>query len=405
MPRRGMTARLHVAMIHAHKLIEIVAAGGALAAAAYYLVVLRSVRAYFTERDAPAFSCTGKQSASLPAVSVLKPLKGVDPEIYESFRSHCLQDYSDYEIIFGVSEHDDPAVESVLRLRKEFPSAKIQLVHCAQRLGANTKVSNLAQMLPTARHDLLIVNDSDIRVRSDYLRRLIGPLRDPKIGMVTCLYRGIAGPTFGSKLESLGISTDFSAGVLVAQHIEGGIKFGLGSTLCLRRRDLEAIGGFESLVDYLADDYELGKRISDLGLKVWLSEVVVETFLPAYTLRSFLHHQLRWSRAVRGSRQAGYVGLLFTFGLPWAVLALIASRGSAWACVLLACVASLRLLVAWTVGRRVLGDHQLRSHLPLLPLRDFVAVLIWFGSFFGNRISWRGDCFRLKDRKLVRVDH
>lgn len=392
-------------MNHAYKVIEMVAVGGTLAVSLYYLVVLWSVRAYLAERDASVISGVGGEKGSPPAVSILKPLKGVDPEMYESFRSHCLQEHSEYEIIFGVSDLDDPAVNSVLRLQREFPSAAIHLVYCSQRLGANTKVSNLAQMLPIAKYDHLIVNDSDIRVGSDYLRRVISPLRDQSVGMVTCLYRGVAAPTPGSKLESLGISTDFSAGVLVARNLEGGIKFGLGSTLAFRRRDLESIGGFECLAGYLADDYELGKRISDKGLKVLLSEVVVETFLPAYTLGGFLGHQLRWARAVRSSRPGGYLGLLFTFGLPWAVVVLLASGGAFWAWGLAALVASLRLLVAWRVGRRVLGDRQLRSLLPLLPLRDFMAVLVWLGSFAGNTISWRGDYFRLKDGKLARVDH
>ena len=238
--------------------------------------------------------------------------------MYESFRSHCLQDYPEYEIIFGVSDPADPAIELVERLKQEFPQRAIRLVICSRNLGTNTKVSNLAQMLTQAKYENILVNDSDIRVEPDYLRRVIAPLADNEIGLVTCLYRGIASPTLGSRLESIGISTDFAAGVLTARQLEGGIRFGLGSTLAFRRRDLEAIGGFEAFVDYLADDYEIGKRIAQRGLKVKLSEVVVETFLPAYTLRQFLDHQLRWGRAVRDSRRGGYLGLVLTFGLPWA---------------------------------------------------------------------------------------
>jgi ceramide glucosyltransferase len=390
-------------MIHiVRRLIEIVALVGTGAGISYYVLSLWSAGAYLRYRGEVRSSAA--RQGDLPPVSILKPLKGVDPEIYECFRSHCLQDYPEYEIIFGVSEPDDPAVRTVQRLQQEFPQCSIQLVVCSQNLGANTKVSNLVQILRAARYDHLIVNDSDIRVESDYLRRVIAPLSQEQVGMVTCLYRGVASGTLGSRLEAIGISTDFSAGVLVARCIEGGVRFGLGSTLALRRRDLNAIGGFEAFVDYLADDYELGKSIAGLGLEVCLSEALVETVLPAYDLKGFLEHQLRWARSVRDSRPWGYAGLLFTFGVPWVLLVVIATRGAAWAWGLAAGVAMLRIVMAWIVGRRVLRDRQLPSLLPLLPLRDLAAVLVWLGSFAGNRIAWRGDYFHLKDGKLARVD-
>ena len=271
-----------------------------------------------------------QSSQALPPVSILKPLKGTDPEIYECFRSHCLQQYPEYEIIFGVSDANDPAIESVKSLQLEFPDRRIQLVVSPKMLGANVKVSNLAQMLPEARYEHLIVNDSDIRVEPDYLRRVIAPLSDSRVGMVTCLYRGVAARTLGSRLEALGISTDFCAGVLAARQLENGIRFGLGSTLAFRRGELEQIGGFASIVNHLADDYELGKRIADLGLAVKLSDVVVETYLPAYRLKDFFAHQLRWARGVRDARAGGYFGLAFTFGILWALLAIAASGTKLW---------------------------------------------------------------------------
>ena len=196
-----------------------------------------------------------------------------------------------------MSDPRDPAVASVQRLQREFPERAIQLVVSPDKLGTNVKVSNLAQMLPATRYQYLLVNDSDIHVERDYLRRVIAPLlnEDQRVGMVTCLYRGIAASTFGSQLESLGISTDFCASVLAACQLERGLRFGLGSTLAFRRADLEKIGGFRSIVDFLADDYELGRRIANLGLRVVLSDVVVETHLPAYDFRGFLAHQLRWA--------------------------------------------------------------------------------------------------------------
>jgi len=363
----------------------------------YYLVCLWSAWSFLRHRKA-----AGEGTRPTLPVSILKPLRGTDPEMYESFRSHCLQDYPEYELIFGVSDPRDPAIELVKRLQLEFPQRAIQLVVCRESLGANTKVSTLAQMLPLARHEYVIVNDSDIRVAPDYLRRVLAPLADPSVGMVTCLYRGIANQTLGSRLESLGISTDFCPGVLVARQLQG-IRFGLGSTLAFRRRDLQAIGGFEAIVDYLADDYEIGKRIADLGRTVELSDIVVETFLPHYTMRGFFDHQLRWARAIRDSRFWGYLGTGITFGLPWAALALILARGAAWAWSLLAITAVMRAAVAIYSGQSVLRDPQVLRLLPLLPLRDFIAALVWLVSFAGHTVSWRGESFQLERGKLARI--
>jgi ceramide glucosyltransferase len=323
--------------------------------------------------------------------------------MYESFRSHCLQDYPDYEIIFGVSDANDPAIQLVEQLKTEFPQRAIRLMVCRENLGANTKVSNLGQMVGEARFEYLVVNDSDIRVEPEYLRRVLAPLAGPTIGLVTCLYRGIANSTLGSRLEALGISTDFAAGVLAAQTVEHGIRFGLGSTLAFRRRDLQAIGGFDAIVDYLADDYQLGSRIAALGLKIKLSDVVVETFLPRYTLRGFLDHQLRWARTVRDSRFWGYVGLGLTFGLPWAALTLICAKGASWAWALLACTAAMRIAVAVLVGKWVLRDRQVMRSLAWMPLHDLFALVVWIVSFVGHIVVWRGDRFRLENGTLKQM--
>jgi ceramide glucosyltransferase len=330
----------------------------------------------------------------------LKPLKGADPEMYESFRSHCLQDYPEYEIIFGVSDAADPAAGIVEQLQQEFPDRTIRLLVCQQRLGPNVKVSNLEQMVPAARFPVLIVNDSDIRVESDYLRRVVAPLADEHTGMVTCLYRGVAAKTLGSKLEAIGISTDFCPGVLVAQSLEHGLHFGLGSTLAFRRADLQRIGGFKALVDFLADDYELGRRISALDKKVVLSDVIVETHLPEYDLIGFLHHQLRWSRGVRDARYRGYVGLVSTFGVLWALLALLFAGGAAWSWAVLGAVFLLRTTVALVFSRAVLQDEDVVEQLWLVPLRDLIAVGVWIASFTGHTVVWRGDRFELKNGRL-----
>ena len=343
------------------------------------------------------------QLSDLPLVSILKPLKGTDPEMYESFYSHCLQDYPSYEILFGISDAKDPAAELVARLQHEFPHRAIKLVRCEENLGGNGKVSSLAQLAEAAKYDILLVNDSDIRVAPDYLRTVIAELHVPNTGLVTCLYRGAPANTIASRLEALGISTDFAPGVLAAKQIEGGLHFGLGSTLAFRRKDLKAIGGFEAIVDYLADDYELGKRIAERGLKVTLSRSIVETFLPAYGFSGFFSHQLRWARTIRASRPGGYAGLLLTYTLPWAALCLLLARGATWAWGLFAAAALLRMTMAVVTAISVLKDGDAMRSLWLLPLRDFLAPLIWLAGMFGRKIVWRGEEFELDKGKLRRV--
>ncbi|HEX4783046.1 MAG TPA: bacteriohopanetetrol glucosamine biosynthesis glycosyltransferase HpnI [Candidatus Sulfotelmatobacter sp.] len=390
-------------MIHiTARVFQVAGVLGCVSSSIYYLICLRSATVFIRQRKAGE-SARPIPSSALPPVSILKPLKGNDPDIYESFRSHCLQDYPEYEIVFGVSDPDDPAVASVQQLQQEFPQRKIRLVVASEKLGANVKVSNLEQMVPTASYQYLLVNDSDIRVEADYLRRVIALLVDERVGMVTCLYRGVAAPTMGSQLEALGISTDFCAGVLVARQLEGGLRFGLGSTLAFRRTELEKIGGFRAIVDFLADDYELGHRIADLGLRVQLCDAVVETHLPAYDLRGFLAHQLRWARGVQDARTAGYIGLAATFGLMWGLITLIATSGARWAWAVLGITVLLRFAVAVAVGRVLLGDRQVVRQLWLLPFRDLIAVAVWIASFAGHTVTWRGDRFELKNGKLTRT--
>ncbi|MFB3812478.1 MAG: bacteriohopanetetrol glucosamine biosynthesis glycosyltransferase HpnI [Terriglobales bacterium] len=373
----------------------------ALCGAGYYALCIWSARTFL--RDCRRSRERNDRSEFTPPVSILKPLRGTDPAMYEAFRSHCLQDYPEYELIFGVSEADDPAAELVARLKREFPERRIELVVCPRMLGANLKVSNLVQMLPQARYEYLLVNDSDIRVPRGYLRRVMAPLADAQVGMVTSLYRGAAGRTVGSKLEAVGISTDFAAGVLAARQIEG-VHFALGATLGFPRSSLNAIGGFEPLLDYLADDYELGARISAVGHEVAMADVVVDTHVPDYDFGGYWNHQLRWARSTRDSRRWGHLGLVLTFGLPWALIALALSRGQAWAWGMLAVAAVVRVAMALAVGKSVLRDPQIPGDLWLLPLRDVLALLIWIASYAGRTVAWRGDQFILEDGKLKAVE-
>ena len=392
--------------MHPRLLLEIVAVLGTTGCLFFYaLSALGLISFLKLKRATPA---------QLPPVSILKPLKGIDPENWESFRSHCEQDYPDFELIFGVSDPNDPAIELVRKLQSEYPNRRVELVVCAKILGTNVKVSNLAQMLPSARHAFLLVNDSDIRVPRDYLRRVVAPLAGEhagegaratrgQVGLVTCLYRGIAAKTLGSRLEAIGIATDFVPGVLSARVLEGGIRFALGSTMVFRKADLAAIGGFEVLLDYLADDYELGRRIAAMGKRVELSDVTVDTFLPAYSFCQFLDHQMRWWRTIRDARRGGYAGLLFTFGLFWAIAVVLAAKGVAWAWALFAAAVAARLAVGLGTAIAVLNDYQPLTNIFLLPVRDLIAPLLWAAGLAGNRIHWRGDVFTLKDGRIARA--
>ena len=382
---------------YAVRFAELIAVLGTFSGMAYHLVCIWSANRFLQKKE------SGAAPDDAVGISVLKPLKGTDPGMYEAFRSHCLQNYPNYEIIFGVSDPADPAIEVIARLKSEFPKRDIRLAICTEILGTNVKVSNLVHMLREARHEFVVVNDSDILVPPNYLARVAGALSKPEVGLMTCLYRGKAANTLGSRLEALGIGTDFSAGVLVARELEGGLRFGLGATLALRKRDLKSVGGFESMLEYLADDYQLGAKLAELDLRVELSDVIVDTFLPPYSLREFLHHQLRWGRTIRESRPWGYFGLVTTFGFAWALLAVVVGQGARWSWMLLGLSFAVRMSMAFAVGVRALRDPDLVPWLWLIPLRDLLAVLIWIGSLFGNKVRWRGEAFQLKNGKLLKI--
>jgi len=380
----------------------------AVAGMAYFLFAIVAARVFISSRSA-------QRAPFTPGVSVLKSLKGLDPGMLDAFRSHCHQNYlGEFELLFGVSTLDDPAVPAVRQLQSEFPNHAIHLIECPARLGTNGKVSNLIQLAQHARHEFLLVNDSDITVSPHYLERVMVHFAPPPVqsqaqppkpvGLVTALYRGRAHGTLGSRLESLGIATDFMPSVLVARIIEGGLRYGLGSTLAVSREALQKIGGFEALVDHLADDYELGERIHNSGYRVALSSDIVETSIPAYRWSDFCDHQLRWLRTVRDARPGGYAGLVFTHGFTLATVNLIASGLSPISFWILSMSFFLRLSLAMTVGAGVLGDHQVLANLWLLPLRDLVATALWIAGFAGNTIIWRGERFTVKGGKLSNAD-
>jgi ceramide glucosyltransferase len=384
--------------------VEIATTALAVAGLAYFLASIVAARIFLHERRTP-------QPDFAPGVSILKSLKGSDPGMLDAFRSHCRQNYAgEFELLFGVASLSDPAAAAVKELQAEFPERAIRLFECPRQLGTNGKVSTLAQLATHARYDFLLINDSDITVSQRYLERVMcrfaPALRDagkPMVGMVTALYRGKTHVTLPSRLEALGIAAEFMPGVLLSKMIEGGLHYGLGSTLAVRREALEKAGGLLSIVDHLADDYELGARIAQAGYRIEVSSEVVETSVPAYGWRGFIDHQLRWLRTVRCSRPAGYVGLIFTHGLGWALVNVLASGLSPVSLWLLALSFFLRLSQAMTVGAAVLGDHDMLANLWLLPLRDLIAMGLWVAAFAGDTIVWRGERFALKDGKLAKA--
>ncbi|MGC9223853.1 MAG: bacteriohopanetetrol glucosamine biosynthesis glycosyltransferase HpnI [Terracidiphilus sp.] len=385
----------------------------------YFFASLLAARRFLRERRAPRPDCApvapADRSSSVgwaPGITVLKSLKGLDPGMMDAFRSHCRQQFAgDFELLFGVSSLDDPAAAAVTALATEFPERTIHLVECPKRLGTNGKVSTLVQLAAAARYDVLLINDSDITVGPRYLERVAGGFasaacdaaRTP-VGLVTALYRGRAHGTLASRFEALGIATDFIPGVLLSKWIEGGLHYGLGSTLAVRREALEKSGGLLALVDQLADDYEMGARVARAGYRVVLSTEVVETSVPAYHWRGFFDHQLRWLRTVRDARPGGYAGLVFTHGLMWALVNVLASGLSPLSLWLLGLSFFLRLAQAMAVGAGVLADRSVLANLWLLPLRDAAAMGLWIAGFAGDTIVWRGERFALKDGRLVKVE-
>jgi ceramide glucosyltransferase len=367
----------------------IYAALPALIAALYYLLALVAAIGRLFARDLPA--------TILPQVSILKPIHGHDPAFYDAIHSHAIQDYPEFEMLFGVNVPDAGAIADIERLAAEFPERHIRLVRTDQ--GANNgKVGVLAELAKLARGPILLVNDSDISVDQGYLRKVVAPLQDPRVGVVTCLYRARAesGP---SRWEAIGLETEFVPSVLVARLI-GQSGFALGSTMVFRAEQIRQIGGFEAVQDYVADDYQLGARVAALGYKVALVRTVVETDLGGEKWGEVWRHQLRWARTIRVSRPGGYFGYVVTHATLWALVALAAG---AWRTAL--AVIALRMAVGVLTSAAVLGERQILSDFYKIPARDLWGFAVWVCGLFGDTVQWRDKTLRLlKDGKIRPVE-
>src|SRR6266404_2249155 len=361
---------------------------------AYYIAATIAALRFFTRERTREFI------PFAPAVSLLKPVRGVDFGSYDNFASFCRQEYADYEILFGVGDDADPAVPLIQRLIADFPQRRIQLFIGAERIGANRKVNMLARLAREAQHEILVLTDGDIRVTPAYLREVAAPFADGRVGAVTSFYRSIAEKNLGAEMEAIGAASDFFAGVLMANWMEG-ITFGLGASIVTTREWVAKIGGFAAIADMHSDDYELGHRIAKAGGKVLLSREAVWTMYPAQTARGFWQHQVRWARTVRLCRPLSFAGLVFTHGLPWTLLAALIAPAPWIAAAYLIAYLVLRFTMAWTVGVWGVGDEVLRRKLWLVPLRDAIYFVVWLASFGSNRIHWGGEEFRMEKGHLV----
>lgn len=349
-------------------------------AAVYSLLsIYAAIRFLATRRPVPS---------ALEPISILKPLAGLDAGLESNLRTCFEQDYPAFEILFAVRDADDPSVEVVERLRREYPQVATRLMITGEPPYANAKVFSLDCMLSAAANDLVVMSDSDIRVDRQLLRTVAAEFQDPALGVATCPYRAVAGPSFWSRIEAIGMNTDFLAGVLVARVLEG-MQFAVGPTIAARRSALASIGGFDRLKDYLAEDFVMGKFAAEAGHGVILSSGVVEHHIGS---SDFLHnaaHRLRWTRSTRRSRPWGYTGQLFTMPLPLAI-ALVAADASMWPYALAAI--GVRFAAAYMVSKKVLGAQLNWFY---LPIEDLAVFCFWVAGFFGKTIIWRGRRYLL----------
>jgi ceramide glucosyltransferase len=364
----------------------------------YYLIALFSSWQFF-RRGAPRSA--GNQ-AFTPPVSNLKPIRGLDPEAYENFASFCKQDYPDYELLFCVGEEDDPSVPALRKLARDFPERRIRVLIGSGGTGSNDKVVKLARLVSEAQHDVVVISDSDVRVRPDYLRTVVAPLGDPEVGAVTCFYVPIEDKTLTDSLQTIGMFSDFYAGILVARQLDG-VKFALGPTIATTRSRLAGFGGYEAIANRPADDLLVGRLIAEQGYEVELLPYAISTVADYGSMRDLVHKRLRWIVVMRHLRPWGHLGLLLTQGLPWSLAAVAIHPSAGVAFGYLGAYLFLRFAMTWVVGIWGLKQDALWKKLALIPLWDALAFGIWLTSFGRNSIRWRDAEYYIRDGRLVPV--
>jgi len=364
----------------------------------YYLIALFSTWQFFRRR-APSIVLDRKFA---PPVSILKPVRGLDPDAYENFASFCKQDYPEYELLFCVGADDELVIPVLQKLVADFPERRIRVLFGSGGRGSNDKVVKLARLVSEAHNETIVINDSDVRVQPDYLRTIVSPLADPKVGAVTCFYVPIEEKTLAESLQTIGMASDFYAGILVARQLDG-VKFALGPTIATTRTRLAGFGGYGAIENRPADDLLVGRLIAEQGYEVELLRYTISTVADYGSMRDLLHKRLRWIVVMRHLRPWGHFGLLLTQGLPWSLLAVAVAPTAGVALGYLGTYLILRFAMTWMVGIWGLKHDSLWGKLWLIPVWDAVAFSIWVTSFARNSIRWRDGEYYIRDGRLVPV--
>jgi ceramide glucosyltransferase len=364
----------------------------------YYLIALYSAWRFFA--FTPRYGGAG--SDFTPPVSVLKPIRGLDPDSYENFATFCRQDYPDYEILFCIGGHDDPALPVIEEIVRDFPERQTRVLFGSGLAAPNDKVAKLARLVAEAKHEFLVISDSDVRVRPDYLRSVVAPLADAKVGATTCFYIPVEEKTLADCLQTFGMLSDFYAGILVARELDG-VKFALGPTIATTRTRLSEFGGYSTIENRPADDLLVGRLIAEQGHEVVLLPYRIETVVDFHSMRELLHKRLRWIVVMRHMRPWGHLGLLLTQGLPWSLAAVAVHPSGLVALGYLGSYCVFRIAMTWVIGGWGLKQCGLWRKMWLIGLWDAVAFLIWLASFSRNSIRWRDTDYRIVDGLLVPV--
>ncbi len=363
----------------------------------YYLLALYSTAHFLADAKG-----RGKDSGDFtPPLSCLKPIKGLDVEAYENYASFCRQDYPEYEILFCV-DPGDPALPVLEKLVRDFPERPIRLLFGSGRDAINDKVARLVRLTNEAKYDLFVITDGDVRVRPDYLRAVAAPFRDPKVGAATCLYVSTQETSFLEELQSISMISDFFAGIIVAWQVDG-VKFTLSQSILTTRKNIEGFGGYQLIEDRPADDLYIGRLAAEQGFEVRLLPYVVQSVADFQTLREFLYKRVRWMTVMRLMRPWGHMGLIFTWGLPWALLAIAVHPTLRVAAAYLGTYFALRIAMTWLIGVGAMKQKGLWKKMPLIPLWDAFAFFIWLVSFGRKTIRWRGIDYFLREGRLVAV--